>query len=294
MADGPIMPAGFQATCATTTVHMPGYQAGRGRAALDAWAKALPLPCEWVLFSADSLAVASLSRKSGHLSDEGSMLADRRVTSADVFGVLDCDEALTPTSFHIAEDDDDGEVNLQGLSRALNNLDRALSGADAADFAHLLGDSTKEESREQLWESHCTDSWAEHDGAQVSSGAISPIPCEPHVSSGAVSPIACEPEQDIVLDCGEETIGISVEEAQDDLEREVPLSETKFELEVLLSDAPLGILTFRLCQDLETVCSEFLAEHKLRDIFRAPLETHLEIMVHMDKRKDLLDITDLL
>jgi len=71
-------------------------------------------------------------------------------------------------------------------------------------------------------------------------------------------------------------------------------SAVVFELEVLLGGIALGPLRFHLDESIEDVCRAFVASHRLRDVFRAPLETQLELMVHMDKRADTVDVIDLL
>jgi len=72
------------------------------------------------------------------------------------------------------------------------------------------------------------------------------------------------------------------------------LSDLSFELEVRLSDEVLGTLKFCMGQSIEAACKSFVTQHKLRDMFLAPLETHLELMIHMGKRTDSVDVIDLI
>lgn len=67
-----------------------------------------------------------------------------------------------------------------------------------------------------------------------------------------------------------------------------------FQLELQLSGDVLGTLTFGIDEDAEAICKAFLAQHRLRDVFFTPLITHVELMVHMDKRADSIDVVDLL
>lgn len=67
-----------------------------------------------------------------------------------------------------------------------------------------------------------------------------------------------------------------------------------FELEVRLSGEVLGTLKFGLSEDVDVVCKDFVVSHHLRDIFVAPLEAHLELMVYMGKRCDVVDVIDII
>lgn len=73
-----------------------------------------------------------------------------------------------------------------------------------------------------------------------------------------------------------------------------PSRSAAYELEVQLSGEVLGTLCFRLDESLEAACREFRTAHRLRDVFQAPLETHLELMIHMDRRAGSVDVLDLL
>jgi len=63
-----------------------------------------------------------------------------------------------------------------------------------------------------------------------------------------------------------------------------------FQLQVLLGGEVVGTLSFHLTDFMPTMCKKFLAEHHLRHIFLEPLQTHAELMVHMDRQVDEVDI----
>lgn len=65
-------------------------------------------------------------------------------------------------------------------------------------------------------------------------------------------------------------------------------------LEVLLNGEILGTLQFGGEESVEASCTTFVTAHRLRDLFLAPLITHAELMVHMGKESDSVDVIDLL
>eukprot|EP00931_Biecheleriopsis_adriatica_P045002 TRINITY_DN25791_c0_g1_i1.p1 TRINITY_DN25791_c0_g1~~TRINITY_DN25791_c0_g1_i1.p1 ORF type:complete len:495 (-),score=101.43 TRINITY_DN25791_c0_g1_i1:70-1554(-) len=65
-------------------------------------------------------------------------------------------------------------------------------------------------------------------------------------------------------------------------------------LDVSLDDTKLGTLVFRLGQDIEDVCQQFIQTHRLRPVFKGPLESHVELMVHMGKKHGAVDVVELL
>lgn len=67
-----------------------------------------------------------------------------------------------------------------------------------------------------------------------------------------------------------------------------------FKLEVQLGGEALSTLACGIDEDIEMVCKEFLAKHRLREVFLSPLITHVELMMHMDKRADSVDVVDLI
>lgn len=67
-----------------------------------------------------------------------------------------------------------------------------------------------------------------------------------------------------------------------------------FSLEVQLSGDVLGILKFGINDSIDAICQAFVTEKRLRSIFLAPLAAHAELMVHMDKRVDSVDVIDLI
>lgn len=67
-----------------------------------------------------------------------------------------------------------------------------------------------------------------------------------------------------------------------------------FRLRTELCGVAVGILTFRIDDNLEEVCRDFVAAQRLKELFLAPLETHVAMMLHMDKREDDVDIIDLI
>lgn len=73
-----------------------------------------------------------------------------------------------------------------------------------------------------------------------------------------------------------------------------PSNESSLKLEVSLGGSKLGTLSLKFGEDVEQVCQEFVAAHRLRAVFQAPLEGHVELMVHMAKTEDAVDVCDLL
>lgn len=73
-----------------------------------------------------------------------------------------------------------------------------------------------------------------------------------------------------------------------------PSNESSLKLEVSLGGSKLGTLSLKFGEDVEQVCREFVATHRLRAVFQAPLEGHVELMVHMAKTEDAVDVCDLL
>lgn len=71
-------------------------------------------------------------------------------------------------------------------------------------------------------------------------------------------------------------------------------SSSSLKLEVSLGGSKLGTLSLSYGEDVERVCQEFVAAHRLRAVFQAPLEGHVELMVHMAKTEDAVDVCDLL
>jgi len=71
-------------------------------------------------------------------------------------------------------------------------------------------------------------------------------------------------------------------------------TDVTFELEVQLSGDVLGTLKVSSDESLESTCKAFVTEHHLRPIFLAPLETHVELMIHMLKKRDTVDVIDLI
>eukprot|EP00927_Polykrikos_kofoidii_P024826 TRINITY_DN22467_c0_g1_i1.p1 TRINITY_DN22467_c0_g1~~TRINITY_DN22467_c0_g1_i1.p1 ORF type:complete len:763 (-),score=140.38 TRINITY_DN22467_c0_g1_i1:239-2527(-) len=69
---------------------------------------------------------------------------------------------------------------------------------------------------------------------------------------------------------------------------------TALRLEVELSGDTLGTLCVNPGDNVEVVCTTFVSEHRLRDVFKAPLVGHVELMVHMAKEHGTVDIIDLL
>lgn len=65
-------------------------------------------------------------------------------------------------------------------------------------------------------------------------------------------------------------------------------------LEVELSGEALGMLRWSKGDNIDAVCKAFVMDHRLKEIFRQPLVSHVELMVHMDKRADKVDVIDLI
>lgn len=70
--------------------------------------------------------------------------------------------------------------------------------------------------------------------------------------------------------------------------------EAVFELQVQLADGQAKTLEFYVADDLQKRAATFVEQSSLRDLFLEPLLGHMELMVHMAKHQDSLDIIDLL
>jgi len=77
------------------------------------------------------------------------------------------------------------------------------------------------------------------------------------------------------------------------VEAELPKCPT-FRLHVQLADGQVKDLEFALSDDLQACVSAFVQACHLRELFQEPLLGHMELMVHMDRRDDTVDIVDLL
>lgn len=82
--------------------------------------------------------------------------------------------------------------------------------------------------------------------------------------------------------------------ADDAPEPSVEQAVARFRLDVSLSGDALGALDFHLGEDVEAKCEAFVAERRLRSVFLAPLMTHLELMVHVAKHRDSIEVLDLI
>jgi len=71
-------------------------------------------------------------------------------------------------------------------------------------------------------------------------------------------------------------------------------SAVSFRLEVLLSGEFLGTLSFSIVDSVDAACRAFVERHRLRAIFLQPLQGHAELMAHMGKRLDKVDVIDLI
>jgi len=104
----------------------------------------------------------------------------------------------------------------------------------------------------------------------------------------SVSPVVPQPAEPVPDRLSEAQT--SAEKAGDT----VSMNQADLKLEVCLGGSQLGTLLFQYGQDLHEVCNNFVTSHHLRDVFRSPLEAHVELLVHMGKKTDSVDVVDLL
>lgn len=67
-----------------------------------------------------------------------------------------------------------------------------------------------------------------------------------------------------------------------------------FDIEVQLSGEVLGFLRFSKDDRIDAACNAFITDHRLRDIFRQPLISHVESMAERDECSFKVDIIDII